>query len=135
MRGRLHPRLAPFLDAVLLEGVDPVHLDEMRRRAMAAELPVLRRSDGAALAKGYPSDVWRACFKTGAHIARTWIHTELGKFGPRGVEAALALCAQRDPRSRLFHQGLAVAEAQMRKSQDLMDELYAEFEEEAAQTP
>ena len=51
------------------------------------------------------------------------MHTELGQLGPEGVESALALNAQSDPRSRLFYQGQAVAAAMIRRGQDLMEGL------------
>ncbi|MCO8146385.1 hypothetical protein NHN26_14245 [Rhodovulum tesquicola] len=130
LRGRLHPRLTRFLDALVLQGVDPAYLPEMRERAQERRAPLFRKSDGAALSKGYPSTVWRKHLGTGAHIARTRIHTELGKLGPAGVDAALALCAQIDPESRLFYQGKAVAAAQMARGQELVEGLFAEFEGE-----
>lgn len=126
LRGRLHPRLTPFLDALILRGVDPAYIDEMRARVMEAELPLFRDVSGRMLAKGYPSSVWRKHFGAGAHIARSRIHTELGALGPEGVEAALALCAQRSPKSHAFYAGQAVRDAQMREGQDLICEIIDE---------
>lgn len=126
LRGRLHPRLTPLLDALILRGVDPAHIDEMRARAMEAELPLFRDVSGRMLAMGYPSSVWRTHFGAGAHIARSRIHTELGALGPEGVETALALCAQRSPKSHTFYAGQAVRDAQMREGQDLIGEIIDE---------
>lgn len=130
LRGRLHPRLTPFLDTLVLQGVDPAYLPEMRERAQQRRDPLFRKSDGAVLSKDYPSTVWRKYLGTGAIISRTRIHTELGKLGPVGVDAALALCAQSDPKSRLFYQAKAVAEAQMARGQELAEGLFEEFDEE-----
>ncbi|MCB1348167.1 MAG: hypothetical protein KDK11_05825 [Maritimibacter sp.] len=126
LRGRLHPRLMPFIDALILRGVDPAYIDEMRARAVEAELPLFRDVSGRMLAKSYPSSVWRKHFGAGAHIARSRIHTELGALGPEGVEAALALCAQRSPKSHAFYAGQAVRDAQMRDGQDLIGEIIDE---------
>jgi hypothetical protein len=126
LRGALHEVLTPFLDALVLRNLDPLWLAEMQCRSMADELPLFRDVDGRMLARTYPSKVWRAHFGTGAHISRSRVHTELGQLGSEGVEAALALAAQRDERSRVFYQGKAVAVAQRRKGQDMTDALLEE---------
>jgi hypothetical protein len=120
LRGRLHPILTPFLDALVLNGMDPAWLEAMRADAMARELPLFRDTTGRMLAARHPSKVWAQHMGAGAHISRTRVHTELGQLGPEGVEAALALNAQADARSRRFYQGLAVAAAMIRRGQDLM---------------
>lgn len=126
LRGALAPVLTPFFDVLVLRGLDPAHLDEMRRRAIAEELPLFRAIDGRKLARSYPSKVWRAHFGTGAHISRTRVHTELGQLGPEGVEAALALNAQRDPRTAALYQAKAVEIALRQQGQDMVDGLLSE---------
>lgn len=126
LRGRLHGVLLPFLDRLVLRGLDPIWLDEMRDRAMAEHLPLFSAVDGRQLAASYPSTVWRKHFGTGAHISRSRVHTELGQLGPEGVDAALALNAQRNARSKDSYQGAAVAEALKRRGQDMIDALLAE---------
>ncbi len=126
LRGALHEVLTPFLDALILAGMDPVWLDEMRRRAMDDQLPLFRAVNGRQLAASYPSTVWRKHFGTGAHIARSRVHSELGQLGPEGVRAALALNAQSDPRSAEAYQSQAVAAALRRRGQDMIDGLLAE---------
>ena len=126
LRGALHKVLTPFLDALVLRGLDPVWLGEMRRRALEEQLPLFRDVDGRMLARSYPSKVWRAHFRTGAHISRARVHTELGQLGPEGVEAALALEAQRDPRTAAHYQSKAVAAAQRHQGQDMIDSLLEE---------
>lgn len=123
LRGALHKVLTPFLDALVLRGMDPVYLEEMRRRAIAQELALFSDTAGRMLARSYPSRVWRTHFGTGAHISRSRVHTELGQLGPEGVEAALALEAQRDPRTAGSYQGRAVEAALRRKGQDMVDAL------------
>ncbi len=127
LRGALHRVLTPFLDPLVLRGLDPVWLGEMRRRALDGQLPLFRDVKGRKLARSYPSKVWRDHFGTGAHISRARVHTELGQLGPEGVEAALALEAQRDPRTAAHYQGKAVAADQRRKGQDMVDALLDEI--------
>uniref|UniRef100_UPI001314AD8E hypothetical protein n=1 Tax=Pararhodobacter sp. CCB-MM2 TaxID=1786003 RepID=UPI001314AD8E len=126
LRGRLHPRLAPFLDALLCRGMDPAYLERFRAEAIRDQLPLFRDIRGRQLSQGYPSAVWRKHMGTGAHIARMQIHSELGQLGPEGVEMALALNAQRDPRTRHAYQSAAVAQAQRRRGQDMIDALMSE---------
>ena len=123
LRVRLHRVLIPFLDALVLRGINASYLDEMRDRAFATELPLFGSVDGRMLSSRYPSKVWRAHMGTGAHISRSRIHSELGQLGPDGVDAALALNAQRDESSRKFYQGRAVAAAQRQKGQDMINGL------------
>jgi hypothetical protein len=123
LRGALHHLLTPFLDALVLRGLDFAWLDQMRHRAMHEELPLFRDVSGRMLADSYPSKVWRTHFGTGARISRSRVHTELGRLGPEGVESALALAAQRDPRTVAYSHGKAVADARRRKGQDMIDAL------------
>lgn len=123
LQGRLHARLTPFLDALVLNGMDPAYLEALRERAMADELPLFRTTTGRMLAAGYPSRVWKTHMGTGAHISRARVHTELAGLGPEGVEAALALCAQRDGRSTEFYEGREAAAGRMRRGQDMIEAL------------
>ncbi len=127
LQGRLHRVLTPFLDALVLRGVAPDYLDDMRRRAIAKEMPMFGAVNGRLLSSGYPSQVWRTHMGTGANISRSRVHSELGQLGQEGIDAALALSAQRDESSRLFYQSNAVAKAQRRKGQDMVDGLLAEM--------
>jgi DNA-binding FrmR family transcriptional regulator len=54
------------------------------------------------------------------------VHSELGQLGPEGVEAALALNAQRDPCTAADYQSAAVERALRRQGQDMVDGLLAE---------
>jgi len=130
LRGRLHKRLTPFLDAVLLQGVDPAYLPEMYDLAVEQGRYLLRDVDGRALAAKYPSSVWRAHMGTGAHISRTRIHSELGRLGPEGVEAALALCAQADFATRKDYQSSRVQEALIERGQEMVDGLFEDVADE-----
>lgn len=126
LRGRLHKRLEPFLNAVLLRGMNADHLVHLRALSQTEQVPVLRDVSGKGLAGGYPSSAWRRHMGTGAHIARTRIHTELGQLRPEGVEMALALTAQRDARSQLAYQAAQFERAQRAKGQSMIDGLLAE---------
>jgi len=126
LRGKLHKVLTPFLDALVLRGMESIWLADMRERAVTEEMPLFRAVDERQLAASYPSSVWRQHFGTGAHIARTRVHSELGQLGPEGVEAALVLNAQRDPRTAAAYQSEAVARALRRHGQDMVDGLLAE---------
>ena len=126
LRGRLHMRLQPFLDGIVLRGMDPDHLGHLRDQSLADQITVLRNVSGKSLSREYPSTVWRKHMGTGAHIARTRVHTELGQLGPEGVEMALALAAQRDARTSLEYQATQVARAQRARGQEMMDGLLAE---------
>ena len=126
LSGRLHRRLTPFLDALVLRGMDPAWLGELRGRAMAEEFPLFRAAGGRMLARGYPSSVWRKHLGTGAHISRSRIHTELGQLGPEAVDAALALNAQSDFRTTGSYRGKAVDRAMRRKGQDMIEALMEE---------
>jgi hypothetical protein len=123
LSGRLHERLTAFLDALVLQGVDPAYLEVMRATALAEELPLFRDITGRMLALGQPSKVWAKHMGTGAHISRSRVHTELGRLGPEGITAALAINAQMDTRSAVFYQGQAVARARVARGQDMMEEL------------
>lgn len=132
LRGRLHLRLQPFLDALVLRGMDPDHLGYLRDQSTAKQITLLRDVSGKSLSRQYPSTVWRMHMGTGAHIARTRIHTELAQLGPEGVDMALALAAQRDARSSFAYQTAQVERARREKGQEMIDELLAEaFEQEA----
>lgn len=128
LQGKLHPWLTPFLDALLLGGVDQAYLGLMRERAQSGNLPLFRDTTGRMLSTGYPSRVWRTHMGTGAHIARTRVHTELGRLGPEGVEAALALCAQRDPATAADYQAQAVARAKIDRGQAMIESLLDELD-------
>jgi hypothetical protein len=58
LRGRLHPILTPFLDALVLNLMDPARLEPMRAVTLARELPLLRDTTGRMLAARHPSKVW-----------------------------------------------------------------------------
>lgn len=123
LRGRLHPDLTPFLDALVLQGVDPIHLEVMRARACEGHLPVFRATNGRILSASYPSSVWRGHFGTGAHIARTRVHSEFALLGPEAVEAGVALTAHKDPRSKEEYRSSAAGARAQERGQDMIEAL------------
>nr|WP_321462898.1 hypothetical protein [uncultured Cohaesibacter sp.] len=127
IRAPLHPKLDRFFDALIFDEVNPAvgngWLDQERQRLIAAKAPVFHDFLGNMYIKKRFSKVWREHFGTGAHIARTMAHTELGKRGERGVALAMALCAQRDIKTRLAYQADALNDAHVKESQTLIDQL------------
>jgi hypothetical protein len=130
MRRYLPAFLTPFLDALLLRGLDEAFLPAVRERAIREQRPLLTLRSERKVFDQYVSHAWRRHFGTGQHISRTLVHTQLGKLGPEGVEAALASCGQRDERTRKFYQGKSVAEALIILSHQLMIEDLTEEEYE-----
>lgn len=124
--GPLPHFLAPFIDAILLQGRAPSLIDDLRTEAEETRRLLFLKGNGKPPMRNFVSHVWRAHFNTGTHIARTLVHDALGKKGINGVAEALALCAQRDPRTALYYQTRGLADA--RRVQAL-DTLAAEFSE------
>lgn len=112
-------RLTPFIDAVLLHGLDPVYLPEIRREAEETHRPLLVTVNGTGVGYNYVSDAWRKHLGTGQHIARSLVHEGLSEaFGQDGTDAALALCGQRAPSTRLHYQGQAAHRGKVKRSQN-----------------
>ena len=124
--GPLPDFLTPFIDGVLLQGRDPILVKTLRAEAEKSRRPLYLKGDGMPPMRSFVSHVWSVHFNTGNHIARTLVHDTLGKKGVEGVAEALALCAQRDPRTALYYQTRALADA--RRVQAL-ETLVAEFSE------
>lgn len=125
--GPLPDFLTPFIDGVLLQGREETSLDKLRSDAEKNRHPLFLKANRKPPSERFVSNVWRAHFGTGNHISRTLVHDTLGKKGVAGVAEALALCAQRDPRTALFYQTKALADA--RRVQAL-ETLVAEFSED-----
>jgi hypothetical protein len=119
LHGPLAPILTPFLDGLILQGRDDRLLPQLRQRAMAAQAPVFPKTMGRPRTARSLSDRWRANIGVGSGISRTRIHTLLGAMGERGVRAALALCAQRSPRTAKWYQAQALAGRLMSDSQEM----------------
>lgn len=124
--GPLPHFLTPFIDASLLQGREPSLIEKLRTEAEQAHRPLFLKGNDKPPMRSFVSHVWRVHFNAGNHIARTLVHDTLGEKGIEGVAEALALCAQRDPRTALFYQTRALADA--RRAQAL-ETLVAEFSE------
>ena len=125
---KIDRRLTPFIDAVLLHGLDPVYLPEIRREAEETHRPLLVTVNGTGVGYNYVSDAWRRHLGTGQHIARSLVHEGLSEaFGQDGTDAALALCGQRAPSTRAHYQGQAAHRGKVKRSQnwiaDIADDL------------
>ena len=132
LSGPLAPILTPFLDALILQGRDERLLPQLRKQAAAARAPVFPKSQGRERRADSLSDRWRANVGVGSGISRTRIHTMLGNLGEHGVRAALALCAQRSPRTAKWYQASALARRHMLGSQEMIAELPDLSEEDFA---
>jgi hypothetical protein len=122
VRRRLPAFLTPVLDALLLRGLDEAFLPAVREKALREQRPMLALRSEHKVFDEYVSHAWRRHFGTGQHISRTLVHTQLGKLGPEGVEAALEACVQRDERTRKFYQGKAVADSLLITGQNVLIE-------------
>jgi hypothetical protein len=131
LNGPLAPILTPFLDALLLQGRDERLLRQLRQQAMAAQLPVFPKAGRRPRTARNLSDRWRANIDVGSGISRTRIYTLLGAMGERGVRAALALCAQRSPRTAQWYQARALATRRMAASQEMTASLVDLTDEDA----
>jgi hypothetical protein len=126
--------LTPFLDALLLQGCDERFLPSMRQQAVEAKSYVFAHANGRALSPNRVANLWARHVGCKPHIARTLVHTKLGKLGPDGVSQALALCAQRDPETAKFYQGKALKDALLLKSEGMLLDGFTD-EEIAARFP
>lgn len=93
---RVDPYLTPYIDALVLNGLDPAYLDAAREDCLSMQRDVLIKRSGQPMHYGYVSTVWWKYFGTGEHIARTEVHEAFALArGAAGTELALAACGQR----------------------------------------
>lgn len=109
--GEICDFVTPFLDAMLLRGCDARFLDSERKKALQAKKNLFCHANGRYLSEKRVSNLWWRHLGIRPHIARTLIHSELGSLGAEGVEMALSMCAQRDPKTAAFYQGRAMHDA------------------------
>jgi len=119
-KGPLAGFVTPFLDALLLRGCDRTYLDEFRRTAEFNQTHLFEPSDRGHLSDKCVANLWARHIGCKPHIARTLVHTELGRMGTEGVAKALALCAQRDPTTAKYYQDMAMTDALLLKSNELL---------------
>ena len=120
LAGPLAPILTPFLDALILRGQDERLLPKLRESIMKAPAPVFPTTNGKPRSVRNLSNRWRVHLGTGSIISRTRIHTLLGALGEHGTRAALALCAQRSPRTAKWYQAEALGRRRMLESQEMI---------------
>ncbi|MFG6626916.1 hypothetical protein [Sulfitobacter sp. 1A12056] len=123
--------VSPFLDALLLRGCDSVYLEEFRNAAELEQRHLFAPADGGHLSDKCVANLWARHIGCKPHIARTLVHTELGRMGVEGVAQALALCAQRDPTTAKFYQDEAMNDALLMKSNELLLKGFSVAEVEA----
>ena len=120
--------LSPFLDSLLLRGCDVTFLEAMRKEAIAGEQHLFAHATGRPMSDRRVSNIWTRYVKCGIHIARTMVHTELGKLGTTGIAQALALCAHRHPTTAKYYQGKAMSDALLLKSSIALLDGFSESE-------
>ena len=118
--GEICDFVSPFLDALLLRGCDERFLSMKRNEALQKQLPLFAHSNGRHISRKCVANYWQRHIKCGPHIARSLVHTELGRMGRDGVEMALSLCAQRDPKTAKFYQGKAMHDALLLESNQVL---------------
>lgn len=106
-RAKLLPFFAIFVDALVLQGASPEHLEGLRAQCLKNRRMLFVKYDGTEPHKNYVSYAWKQTFGTGGHIARTKIHDELAVLGPRGVALALAACTHRSEATAEYYRSLA----------------------------
>ena len=91
-RTPIDPWLTPFIDALVLHGSDPVHVDALRAGCIAERRALFIDHNGAECTYGYVSRCWSRYLGTGVHIARSRMHDLLGLSGDAGVRQAMLMC-------------------------------------------
>lgn len=112
--------VTPFLDALLLRGSDETFLDMKRNEALQSRQALFAHANGRHMSNRRVANLWQRHVECGPHIARSAVHTELGRMGRKGVEMALSLCAQRDSRTARFYQGKAMHDSLLLEANGLL---------------
>jgi hypothetical protein len=112
--------VTPFLDALLLRGCDETYLGMKRQEALQSKQVLFAHANGRHMSNRRVANLWQRHIECGPHIARSAVHTELGRMGRNGVEMALSLCAQRDSRTARYYQGKAMHDALLLEANGLL---------------
>ncbi|SFD84982.1 hypothetical protein [Roseivivax sediminis] len=118
--GEICDFVTPFLDALLLRGCDVEFLGLKRKEALQSRQALFAHANGRHMSNRRVANLWQRHIECGPHIARSVVHTELGRMGREGVEMALSLCAQRDPRTAKFYQGKAMHDTLLLETNGLL---------------
>ncbi len=94
----LKPYWNRFIDALILQDLDPKYLGELRAQAFAKNRPLYVNFDGSHCAYPWYSHQWKVVTGTGGQIARTLIWDQMADHGAFGIEYA----------SRANHHGIAM---------------------------
>jgi hypothetical protein len=120
--------LTPFFDALILQGCDERLLPTMREKAIKERQLLFSFESGQRRSPKCVANIWRRYFNCGPHFARTLLHEELGKLGPKGLEQALLLCVQKDERTAVYYRGKSFYDATMLLSQEILFEEFSSRE-------
>ena len=132
IEGRVDEYLTPYIDALILDGLDPAYLAMARSDCLSRKRPALVTRSGECVGYNYVSDQWRKHFGIGEHIVRTEIHeTFATAWGAEGTELALAACGQRSARTAQHYHTERIHKARLKAMQGSMLELAEDLPEGA----
>lgn len=121
---RLDPFLTPFINALVLQGLDLAYLDARRAACVAQKRPALVTVQCQGVGYNYVSDIWRKYFGIGEHVTRTQMHeTFAEQRGTAGTELALQACGQHSAQSASHYHGRRIRTARLAQMQGGMEAL------------
>tara|TARA_R110000850_G_scaffold277055_1_gene421778 strand:- start:8521 stop:10170 length:1650 start_codon:yes stop_codon:yes gene_type:complete len=120
--------LSPFFDALLLQGCDVRLLPDFRTKAIRDKSFLFCHADGRKISSRRVAYIWDRHIGCGPTMARSLVHTELGKLGSTGVSQALAMCAQRSEQIQKFYQHSSMTDALLMKGNNALLEGFSDEE-------
>ena len=121
--GSVHPSVAHFVDAVLLQDEDPKYLDDLRACAEEQCWQLFMHPDGASVSPNYVSTVWSSKLGTGAHIARTIVYDILFALGEDATRGGLVLNDHPSRQAASHYVGQQARAASLASAARAMDDL------------
>lgn len=132
IEGRVDEYLTPYINALILDGLDPAYLEMARADCLSQKRPALITRSGKQVGYNYVSAQWLKYFGISEHIVRTEIHEIFASaLGAEGTELALAACGQRSARTAQHYHTQRVYKARLTKMQVSMLELAEDLPEGA----
>lgn len=96
----LAPHWNQFIDALILQDLDPSYLPELRNKVLDEKRALYVNYDGSRCALSWYSRAWAEQVGTGGHIARTLAYDSMMNLGEFGIFYASGICHHR---SALIH--------------------------------
>lgn len=124
IEGRVDEYLTPYINALLLDGLDPAYLEIARVDCVSRKRSALITRSGNGVGYNYVSAQWLKYFEISEHIVRTEIHEIFAiAMGAEGTELALAACGQRSAQTAEHYHTERIRKARLTKMQVSMIEL------------